>query len=214
MDALEERLAGEAELEREVVAQRVEVGLDPGQERQQRLRLGRADERPVDDRVEERLDAEAVARAEEALLGLVPEREREHAAEPVERFRSPAVVRAEHDLHVRRRAELGEPELVAELDVVVDLAVVRDPVAALVRHRLVAGLEVDDREAPVAEAGVATLVEPHALAVRAAMAEQLVHVRELPVERRDRLPAQVHDCADPAHARVYLRLCLAFVSAG
>ena len=39
-DALEERLAGEAELEGEVVLEPLEVGLDRGQEGQQRLRLG------------------------------------------------------------------------------------------------------------------------------------------------------------------------------
>ena len=39
LDALEQRLAVEAELEREVIPERVGIGLDRGQERQQRLSL-------------------------------------------------------------------------------------------------------------------------------------------------------------------------------
>ena len=52
---------------------------------------------------------------------------------------------------VRKRPR---PSSVAQLEVVVDLAVVGDPVAAPVGHRLVAGDEVDDREPAVRERDV------------------------------------------------------------
>ena len=74
----------------------------------------------------------------------------------------------------------------AQLDVVVDLAVVGDPVAAAVGHRLVAGLEVDDRQAPVRERRHAVVVHPGRLAVRAAVAQEVVHQldRSLGVSQR------------------------------
>ena len=81
VDPLEQGLAAEAELEREVVLERLQVGLDRRQEGQQRLDLGGEVEDAVDDRVVERLDPEAVAGAEERVLLLVPEREREHPAQ-------------------------------------------------------------------------------------------------------------------------------------
>src|SRR5205085_1486687 len=74
-DAFEKRLAGQAELEAQVVLEPVEVGLDRRQERQQRLDLGGEVEDAADLGVVERLDPEAVAGGEERLRLLVPERE-------------------------------------------------------------------------------------------------------------------------------------------
>src|SRR6266550_767070 len=105
-DVAQERLATETELEGEVILQRVHVRLDRGEEREEGLRLRRADERSVDDRVMERLDAEAVARTEEAALGLVPDCEREHAAQVLDASSTPFAVGAQHDLGVRGRPEL------------------------------------------------------------------------------------------------------------
>ena len=124
LDALEQRLARERELEREVVGEAVEVGLDLRQEGQQRLHLGGEVEDAVDDRVVERLDPEAVARDEERLRLLVPEREREHAAQPLEAALAPLAVGAQDHLGVGARAEAILAEQPAQLDVVVDLAVV------------------------------------------------------------------------------------------
>jgi hypothetical protein len=65
-------------------------------------------------------------------------------------------------------------ELGAELDVVVDLAVLHHPVAAaLVAQRLVAALEIDDREPIVGHAEAAVQVE--ADAVGTAMPELSCH---------------------------------------
>ena len=68
-------------------------------------------------------------------------------------------------------------ELSPELVEVVQLAVEdRDDVAGLVRHRLVAGLEVDDLEAPMAEH--ATPERGDAAVVGTAVDERRVHARD------------------------------------
>ena len=65
-------------------------------------------------------------------------------------------------------------EVRAELDVVVDLPVLRDPDrSVLVRERLASSLQVDDREAPRADARV--LIGVNVLIVRPAMREGLEH---------------------------------------
>src|SRR5581483_8291456 len=79
--ALEEGLPLQAELEGEVVLHPVEVDLDRGQEGEERLRLAGEVENARDLGVIERLDPEPIARAEEGLARLVPEREGEHPAQ-------------------------------------------------------------------------------------------------------------------------------------
>ena len=173
--ALEERLAGQAELECEVVLESIEVGADSGQERQQRLGLGREVEDVADLRVVERLDPEPVARAQQLLLDLIPERIRKHPPQAIERAGAPAIMCAQHNLGVAVGPE-GASQLEPQLGIVVDLAVVGDPAACVVPHRLVAGRgRVDDAQAPMAEADMAALVYPDARVVRTAMSDEIAH---------------------------------------
>src|SRR5262249_15792809 len=72
VDALEQRLAVQAELEGEVILEAGQVGLDVLDERQQRLDLGGEVKAVSDGSVVERLDAKAVAGDEQALAWLVP----------------------------------------------------------------------------------------------------------------------------------------------
>ena len=174
-NALEKRLAAQAELEAEVVLQSVDIGLHRGQERDQRFDLAREIEDAVDFRVVERLDAKPVAGAKQRVGRFVPQREREHAAEFLEAFDAPLLVRPQRDLGVRGGAEPAATKLGSQLDVVVDLAVVGDPAAVAVGHGLVAGREVDDGQAAVRETDVTAIVFPGRVAVRAAMDLHLVH---------------------------------------
>ena len=92
--------------------------------------------------------------------------------------------------------------LSAELGVVVDLAVVRDPAARLVGHRLVTGARrVDDAQPAVAEADVPALVGPDAVVVPARDARS--GRSSPPAVRRGRgsAPAQVDCTADAAHGQ-------------
>ena len=90
----------------------------------------------------------------------------------------------------------GALELARQLAVVVDLAVLDDGRrAVLVRDRLVAGVEVDDREPPRREPDAA--VDERALGVRPAVRERRRHRGE-PIAV-DAAPSR-DDSADPAHA--------------
>ena len=146
---------------------------------------------------EQRLLAEAVARQQQAAAALVPEGEREHAVERVHELRAVLLVEVDEHLGVRAAAE-GVPALleqVAQLAVVVDLAVQRRPhVARLVGERLVAAGDVDHAEAPRAERDASPRVLVDAFVVGAAMRLRRVHRahRSRPV-----VPGRA---ADPAHA--------------
>ena len=110
---------------------------------------------------------------------------------------APFLVPVHEHLGVATRAErvAGALELVHELAVVVDLAVLDDDDrAVLVRDRLVAAGQVDDREPARGDADA--LVRVHALRVGAAMDERLRH-RTQPVDVERRLRRR--DPADPAH---------------
>ena len=93
--------------------------------------------------------------ANDNLRGLIPYDEGEHADEPVERRLAPLRVGSQQHLGIGVGAETvpGRLKLVAQLEVVVDLAVVDDPVAAVgVGHRLLRRVgEVDDAEPTMAE---------------------------------------------------------------
>ncbi len=90
-------------------------------------------------------------------------------------------------------------QLAAQLAVVVDLAVLDDDDAAvLVGDRLVAMLEVDDREAACGQRD--TVLVKETIAVRAAMDQAAVHFPHR-IKVRDRAALGHSDAADPAHGR-------------
>src|SRR5207302_11261533 len=163
-------------------------------------RLAREHEPAIVEPVVERLDPEAVARAEEPAPRFVPERERPHAVEALHAAFAPLAVGGEDDLGVSRAAEAVALrfELAPQLSVVVDLAVVNQlERAVLARERLVSRLaQVDDREPAKAERD--TLGGIGAGAVGAAVVELRRHAL-------DRLglgqPSRRDDPADPAHGR-------------
>src|SRR6185503_17844534 len=118
----------------------------------------------------ERLDPEAVAREQEPSVRLVPERDREHPAQVLDEALAVLLVEVRHELDVADTAKRVplRLEVGAELAIVVELAVDDgDDVAALVRDRLVTGLQVDDREPPHREPRA--LSEPATVPVRPAM---------------------------------------------
>ena len=89
---------------------------------------------------------------------------------------APLFVRVDDRFRVAARPVhvAGGFELATDLGVVVDLAVERDPDAAvLVRERLMATGEIDDAQAPMAEHGA--LVGLKACAVRATVADHGTH---------------------------------------
>ena len=144
----------------------------------------------------EGLDAEVVPAEHDDRHGgtFVEDGEGPHAVEAREAPEAPGLVGGEDDLGVAGRGEAatGSLELAAQLPEVVDLAVVDEVnVARRARHRLVAVLEVDDRQAPVAEAGEVLLEV--ALVVGPPVLDPLAHGREEVVIR------WADEAGDPAH---------------
>src|SRR5688572_4358509 len=144
--------------------------------RQHRLQLGGEDDLVGQHRVVERLDAEAIAREHQRLRRLVPHGQAEHALEILEGVAATHLPGVDDGLRVRAGPEdvAGGGETAGQLTVVVDLAVEDDPRAAvLAGHRLMAGVEIDDVEAPDAEPG--RPADDEAGTVRTTMGETIGH---------------------------------------
>ena len=145
--------------------------------REERLDLAAVDEARAVVLVVERLDAEEVARAHEALLRRVPDGDGEHAAQLLEHVRAPRLVAVDDGLRVAVRDErvAHRLELGAQLLEVVDLAVERDGHGAVgVLHGLAGAFEVDDRQAAKAHRDV--VVHEEALVVGPAVGDAVGHV--------------------------------------
>ena len=200
MNTLEEREVGEHGLEREVLVERVHAhawrAVGHGKDR---LDLRREDQAVALAQVVERLDAEAVAREQEAAGRAVPEAEGKHAVEAVPTLGAVARIDAQEHLGVALRPETlaGGFELRAQRAEVVDLAVVRHPRPARgILHRLSPrGGEIDDREAPVTERHRA--VDDHRLVIRTTMGQGLAHASD--GRRLCRTAIQPDDARDAAH---------------
>src|SRR4051812_21135589 len=152
-DALEQRLAMEAELERQIVPKSVGVGRNLRDKGHQRLDLGSEIENATVFGVVEGLDAKPVPRAEHLPGRLIPQGESEHAAQVLHAVAAPFAVALENDLRVGMSPEVLHPEFFPELDVVVDLSIEGDPVSRAIVHRLVAGTQINDAQPPMGEAG-------------------------------------------------------------
>jgi len=163
-----------------------------------RLDLGGEDQPPPVAGVDERLDAEPVAREQDTPPAAVPDREGEHAAQAGQDVESPGLVPMQDDLRVRGRpeGETASRELGRQLPIVVDLAVEGDPDRPVLRrHRLRAGREVDDREPPMPEADRALVVQT--FSVGTAVGEDGRHsTQDVDVHRR---LVSAGDAGDAAH---------------
>src|SRR5215211_2210324 len=166
---------------------------------QDRLRLRAEPEAPIAGCVEEGLLADPVAGQEQPSAAAVPDCEGEHAPQVVDAAVPELLVEVDDHLGVGsgREAMSQRLQLPAELAVVVDLAVLNhDDALVLVEDRLVAGLEVDDRQA--------LDTEPHSVfaegpaGVGTAVLDHLAH----PLEERAVHPWLERDLSGyPTHAR-------------
>jgi hypothetical protein len=151
---------------------------DPGG--QQRADLRGEPHGPTVAREIERLDPEPVAREQHAAMGGVVRGEREQAVAARHRVVSPCIERVEERLGVGPAAPLSVAQLVAQLEVVEDLAVVGQPPAPAAQlHRLVAGgRRVDDGQARVYEPDLARQFD--AVVVGASVRQRARHPLQCP----------------------------------
>ena len=186
------------ELVSEVLVERNRIDSSP-QRRvlEQRLQLRREHEPIAIDRVMQRLDAHAVTREEYLTSALVKHRARELPVQSLDHLLAPLLVAVHEHLGVGlgREEVARRGQLLPQLEVVVDLAVLHHPDRRiLVVHRLVAAREVDDREPAHAQRHAAGLY--HSLVVRSAVDHRATHPPD-ELTAACRVPAR--DAADPAH---------------
>ncbi len=147
----------------------LEQGLDFGGE-------GKQPSIPV---VVERLDAQTIARAEEAARFLVPDGERKHAAEEAHAIGSVLCVGMQDGFGITAGyvTMTGPLQVRTEVGVVEDFAVVYDPArAGLVGHGLMSRGQVDDAEPPHPDG--AASVDVDSLVVGTAMTNDAGHAGE------------------------------------
>ena len=152
-------------------------GGNPGGE--QGLDLGRQTQRAAIVMVVQRLDAEAVARREQQLVALVPQREGEFPAQLMQAVGPELVIQVQGDFAVGTGLQpiTALAQLVLYAFKVVKLAVDDDPQrAVLIADRLRAAFRIDNTEPGVPQRHPAIRREPGPLPVRAAML-QAVHAR-------------------------------------
>ena len=119
-----------------------------------------------------RLLAERIARQHQGAVAPVPKGDREHAAQAGKAIHAPLLIGMHDDLGVARRREAvaEAKELVSELDIIVDLAVIDGRNRSiLIMDRLMPAVQIDDRKPPMADHHA--LILKDALIVRAAMAK-------------------------------------------
>src|SRR5450432_65541 len=141
-----------------------------------RFYLGAEEQSPIFVAIVERLDAQPVASRKENAATLIPNHEREHAAEVLHAVATVFFVEMDDGFGVAVGAVYVAARLhfLAGVLVVVDFAVIDDPdIAGFVRQGLVTGLDVDDDETAHGDAHVA--VEEKAFIIRTAVGDLAVH---------------------------------------
>ena len=180
----------------------------------ERLDAGGETERLAVVGVIERLDAERVAGQEQRALGVVPDREGEHAAQPASHRRAFAVIELKDDFGVGlgREARAFLDQLGAERFVIVDLAVEGDPQrhvgAGLGRegHGLGGfGAKINNGEAAMTKPDPPVVGDPQAGPVGTAFRHGVADPLELGrIDRTGSRPVG-EDRRDPAHGGVHTR---------
>src|SRR5437667_8574602 len=146
---------------------------------QQGIELGSENQLSVELRVEERLLSHAIASQEKRFRAFIPNRKRKHPAQVLWTIGSPLVVGVNDSFSIAVGIELVAElfELLAQLAIVVDLAVENNPCrAVLIMNRLLSVGEIDNREASHRQSDAVAEIEP--VVVRTTMMNRFVHARE------------------------------------
>ena len=153
LDAAEEGGFPDRVLEGQILGERGGIGFDFRQKRQQCLCFRSKNKSISHQRIIKGLDAEAVARAEKTVAPVIPDGKGEHAAQPTKAVGAITVVRRQNHLGVRVGMEFPiGGQLGAKLEIIVDLAIIRDGSRAGRHHRLLRRItQIDDRQATVGE---------------------------------------------------------------
>ncbi len=155
----------------------VEVAADVGMA-QDALQLGGEENLLADARVEQRLLARAVARQEQRVRAMVPDRQAEHSVELRDRIAAALEIQRQNRFDIRLRSERIVAIARADLRGVVDLAVALEPDLRVRRGEGLVGalVQIDDAQPLGADDGIR--MREHRSAVRPAMAQRFAHPLE------------------------------------
>ncbi len=170
---------------------------------EQGLDFGREDEAAVPQRVEQRLDAEAVAAEETAAAAFVVHRERKDAVQLLGAGRAVLDVAFQEDFRIAGSFKqiAGGLQLPAQLPAVVELPVVDDGVAVpagIGRHGLPAALRVDHAQPLMRKGRVPRKKDP--VLVRPAVLQRIPHLPHKAPERRRLLGKVVTIITEPGNS--------------
>ena len=165
--------------------------------RNQRLRLRREGDAVGTLRVIERLDPEGVACKHQTSARRIVQRESVHAAKPIQALLRHVGVERKRRLAIGPGAEPLGTERPAQSPVVVDLAVRHQGGITRALERLIAGLQIDDREPRLHQSGIIGQVPP--VAIRSPMGKRAHQAVDGLGGRRP--PVRVHHAGDAAHQR-------------
>ncbi len=151
------------------------------------------------------LDAQPVARDEERFRIPIPDGEGEHAAQAPHTVLAVLFVEVNNRLGIAVRAVAvpARDELLAQGEMVVDLAIKHDPQRAVfVRNRLMPARHIDNAEPAHADADRSVRIK--ALVVGPAMGNDAAHFAQSRGVRK-RVPTEFKNSSDPAHL-MFLRV--------
>ena len=148
---------------------------------------------------EKRFYAQTVACQKQRAVRVVVQREGKHAVQALQAIRAPFLPRGEDDLCVPLGPEYcaKRGKLAAQFAEIVNLAVEDDGRAAIGRmHRLGRAFQIDDRQAPMAQANPG--IGPDPRSVRSAMGKSVGHLPHARRVHRLWCPEMEKAC-NPAH---------------
>ena len=155
---------------------------------QDRFDLGAEDHRAVQRAIIERFFADSVANQIQPAPDSVPQRDREHSAQPREYRGTPLRETVHHDLGVGSTTKIvaERRQFTPELEKIIDLAIAHQPHGPIgVGQWLMAGRRrIDHRESGASQSG--TVGAPAALMIRAPVAQHADHIGETALRAQQR----------------------------
>ncbi len=193
------RIANITESEEFLDGTRVDLARKIGVLRQ-RLQFGPEDEGAIrQERIIERLFAQAIAGEKQRAVLRIPQHKGKLAGKMADAITAPLLPGVQDDFGIRRGSEVMPffLQFLAQFAIVENLTVEGEAeIARLVEHRLGAGDEIDDGKAAVAESDAGGKMK--SLAIGAAMADRIVHRLDEPLVW-GALAARIEPTANAAH---------------
>jgi hypothetical protein len=108
----------------------------------------------------------------------------------------------QNDFRIRMCFEQVRSQLIAQLDIVVNLPIVRNPVPCSIAHRLLAGDKVDNAQPPVRKPNCPAGMQPGSFTIRPSVDLKPVHDVQHTPKLRNWFRMKAQHTGDTAHVEV------------